>query len=85
MTDAMKRLEEAATRSGMTVEALVTEMAQDIVSRWESIPKVVAQFCRQHPEMTDEGAQAWETSLRELVGGEEVYLASKKFLGEQNG
>lgn len=78
--DTMERLKETAERRGMTVEALVAEIAQGIVDRWESIPETVARFRARFPETTDGGIRAYEDSLRECAGGEEIYLASLRFL-----
>ena len=58
--------------------ALATKMARLVVDNWETkLPELVATYRRYYGDAVADFA---EKQMRELAGGEEVYVASKQFL-----
>jgi hypothetical protein len=63
----------------------VARLAASIVHHWEGVPERAKDLCAQFG-LSDEARKQMESDFRKMIGGEEVYLASKRFLeGREDG
>lgn len=73
----MSRLEKAVEVQGLTLEQFAIKAAQQIVTNWEGIPKKLE--CLKGV-LSEQTLVVLEDQLRELCGGEDLYLTAQRAL-----